>query len=163
MKAIPALVLNERADAASHTLPPLLVEAERIAATIMQGIHGRKRSGPGESFWQYRAYGFGDSTSRIDWRKSARSSHVFIRENEWEAANTLWLWASPLKSMDLQYGRHLSDIQALPIADGLKDVLINQGFTIRRILQTKPNDLAAMLGIEEYVAKIILNAAERHL
>ena len=52
--------------------------------------------------------------------------------------------------------------RALPIADGLKDVLINQGFTIRRILQTKPNDLAAMLGIEEYVAKIILNAAERH-
>lgn len=64
--------------------------------------------------------------------------------------------------MDLQYGRHLSDIQALPIADGLKDVLINQVFTIQRILQTKPNDLAAMLGIEEYVAKIILNAAERH-
>jgi len=64
--------------------------------------------------------------------------------------------------MDLQFGRHLSDIQALPIADGLKDFLINEGFTIHRILQTKPNDLAAMLGIEEYVAKIILNAAERH-
>jgi hypothetical protein len=64
--------------------------------------------------------------------------------------------------MDLQYGHHLSGIQALPIADGLKDVLINQGFTIRRILQIKPNDLAAILGIEEYVAKIILNAAERH-
>jgi uncharacterized protein (DUF58 family) len=105
-KAIPALALNERADAASHTLPPLLVEAERIAATVMQGIHGRKRAGPGESFWQYRAYGFGDSTSRIDWRKSARSSHVFIRENEWEAANTLWLWASPSKSMDFK--SHLS-------------------------------------------------------
>ena len=55
MKAIPALVLNERANAASHTLPPLLVEAERIAATVMQGVHGRKRAGPGESFWQYRA------------------------------------------------------------------------------------------------------------
>jgi uncharacterized protein (DUF58 family) len=105
-KAIPALALNERANAASHTLPPLLVEAERIAATVMQGIHGRKRAGPGESFWQYRAYGFGDSTSRIDWRKSARSSHVFIRENEWEAANTLWLWASPSKSMDFK--SHLS-------------------------------------------------------
>ena len=64
--------------------------------------------------------------------------------------------------MDLQFGRHLSDIQALPIADGLKDVLINEGGTIHRILQTKPNDLAVMLGIEEYVAKIILNAAERH-
>ena len=76
--------------------------------------------------------------------------------------DVLYKTPSPLKSMDLQLGRHLSDIQALPIADGLKDVLINQGFTIRRILQTKPNDLAAMLGIEEYVAKIILNAAERH-
>ncbi|MGA9744295.1 MAG: hypothetical protein WBQ16_06735 [Nitrososphaeraceae archaeon] len=74
--------------------------------------------------------------------------------------DVLYKTPSPLKSMDLQYD-HLSDIQALPIADGLKDVLINQGFTIRRILQTKPNDLAAILGIEEYVAKIILNAAER--
>jgi uncharacterized protein (DUF58 family) len=99
MDAASALHLNERADAASRALPPLLVEAERIAATVIQGIHGRKRAGPGESFWQYRPYGFGDSTSRIDWRKSARSAHVYIRENEWEAANTLWLWASPSKSM----------------------------------------------------------------
>ena len=106
MPANPALLLTDRAAAASSALPPLLVEAERIAATVIQGIHGRKRAGPGESFWQYRAYGFGDSTSRIDWRKSARSSHVFIRENEWEAANTLWLWASPSPSMDFK--SHLS-------------------------------------------------------
>ena len=106
MNPVSALHFNERADAASRALPPLLVEAERIAATIIQGIHGRKRAGPGESFWQYRPYGFGDSTSRIDWRKSARSSHIYIRENEWEAANTLWLWASPSKSMDFQ--SHLS-------------------------------------------------------
>ena len=65
--------------------------------------------------------------------------------------------------MDLQYGRHLSDIQDSPIADGLKDVLINQGFTMLRILQTKPNDLRQlMLGIEEYVAKIRRTVAERH-
>ena len=56
--------------------------------------------------------------------------------------NEVYKTPSPLKSMDLQYERHLSDIHTLPIADGLKDVLINQGFTIRRILQTKPNDLA---------------------
>jgi uncharacterized protein (DUF58 family) len=107
MTANSVLLLNQRADAASQALPPLLVEAERIAATVIQGIHGRKRVGPGESFWQYRPYGFGDSTSRIDWRKSARSAHVFIRENEWEAANTLWLWASPSKSMDFK--SHLSN------------------------------------------------------
>ena len=86
----------------------LLVEAERIAATVILGEHGRKRAGPGESFWQYRPYSFGNSTQRIDWHKSARSDRVFIRENEWEAANTLWVWASPSVSMD--FNSHLSQV-----------------------------------------------------
>jgi uncharacterized protein (DUF58 family) len=103
-----ALKLAERADALQDALPSLLVEAERVAATLLQGVHGRKRAGPGETFWQYRPYGFGDSTQRIDWRKSARSSHVFIRENEWEAANTLWLWANPSPGMDFK--SHLSEV-----------------------------------------------------
>ncbi len=97
-----AYALNERAEAAARALPPLLVEAERIMATVLLGVHGRKRAGPGESFWQYRPYSFGDSTSRIDWRKSARSDRVFIRENEWEAANILWLWASASPGMDFR-------------------------------------------------------------
>jgi len=103
-----ALALSDRATAASRALPPLLVEAERIAATVILGEHGRKRAGPGESFWQYRPYSFGDSTQRIDWHKSARSDRVFIRENEWEAANTLWVWASPSVSMDFR--SHLSQV-----------------------------------------------------
>jgi uncharacterized protein (DUF58 family) len=97
-----ALQLSDRAEQASHALPPLLVEAQRIAATVILGVHGRKRSGPGETFWQYRPYAFGDSTQRIDWHKSARSERTYIRENEWEAANTLWLWASPSPSMRFQ-------------------------------------------------------------
>jgi uncharacterized protein (DUF58 family) len=99
MSAAPAILLTDRAEAASRALPPLLVEAERIAATVILGVHGRKRAGPGENFWQYRPYSFGDSAQRIDWHKSARSDRVFIRENEWEAANTLWLWASPAPGM----------------------------------------------------------------
>jgi uncharacterized protein (DUF58 family) len=84
---------SQRGQAAGQALPPLLVKAERVAATVILGVHGRKRGGPGESFWQYRPYSFGDSTQRIDWRRSALSDRVFIRENEWEAANTLWVWA----------------------------------------------------------------------
>ena len=101
-----ALNLSDRAEHAARALPPLLVEAERIAATVILGDHGRKRAGPGESFWQYRPYSFGDSTQRIDWHKSARSDRIFIRENEWEAANTLWLWASNHVSMSFR--SHLS-------------------------------------------------------
>ena len=103
-----ALTLADRAAAQSRALPPLLVEAERIAATVILGEHGRKRAGPGESFWQYRPYSFGDSTQRIDWHKSARSDRVYIRENEWEAANTLWVWSSP--SVSMTFKSHLANV-----------------------------------------------------
>lgn len=99
MAARDALALSDRADALAGPLPPLLVEAHRIAATIIMGEHGRKRAGPGETFWQYRPYSFGNSVQQIDWHRSARSDSVFIRENEWEAANTLYLWVSPSESM----------------------------------------------------------------
>ena len=83
--------LREAAERASAAFPALLVEAERIAQTVAFGVHGRRRSGTGETFWQYKHYRFGDSTSAIDWRRSARSDDVYVRENEWEAANTVWL------------------------------------------------------------------------
>ncbi len=108
MQPSPALAVTDRAEHLSRALPPLLVEAQRIAATVILGVHGRKRSGPGETFWQYRPYSFGDSTQRIDWQKSARSERVYIRETEWEAANTLWLWASASPSMN--FNSHLSSV-----------------------------------------------------
>jgi uncharacterized protein (DUF58 family) len=73
-------------------LPPLLVEAERVAATVMPGLHGRRRAGPGEAFWQFRPYVPGDQANRIDWRQSGKSDRLFIRETEWEAAQTVALW-----------------------------------------------------------------------
>ncbi len=93
-----ALAPRQQAEKLAGTLPPLLVAAERVAAVVAQGVHGRRRVGSGETFWQYRRYQPGDATTMIDWRQSARSRHVFIRENEWEAAESVWLWcdASPL-------------------------------------------------------------------
>ncbi len=95
-------MLSQRAEQLSQSLPPLLVKAERIAATVILGVHGRRRAGPGENFWQYRNYSFGDSTQRIDWHRSAKSDAVYIRDNEWEAANTLWLWSNAGPRMDFK-------------------------------------------------------------
>jgi uncharacterized protein (DUF58 family) len=81
-----------RAEAFGGRLPPLLVAAERVAATVAQGVHGRRRVGQGDSFWQFRPFVAGDSPGRIDWRQSARADRVFIRETEWEAAQTVCLW-----------------------------------------------------------------------
>ena len=82
------------AEALGQTLPPLLLAAERVAATVAQGVHGRRRTGRGDSFWQYRPFAEGDSADRIDWRQSARSDRLFVRETEWEAAQTAYLWVA---------------------------------------------------------------------
>ncbi len=95
-----AAPLRERAEQVAAALPPLLVAAERIAATVAQGVHGRRRVGQGETFWQFRQYQPGDAATRIDWRESAKSQRLYVRETEWEAAQSVWLWRDPSASMD---------------------------------------------------------------
>jgi len=82
--------------------PALLVQADRIAHTVTLGFHGRRRPGTGESFWQFQHYRAGDEAQRIDWRKSARSDQLYVRENEWEAANTIWMWTSASAGMNFK-------------------------------------------------------------
>jgi len=92
--------LRDRAEQVAATLPPLLVAAERIATTVAQGVHGRRRVGQGETFWQFRQYQPGDAAGRIDWRESAKSQRLYVRETEWEAAQSVWLWRDGSASMD---------------------------------------------------------------
>jgi uncharacterized protein (DUF58 family) len=83
-------------------LPDLLIEARRVAMTVLVGWHGRRTSGRGETFWQFRPFVTGEAASTIDWRRSARDEHLFVREKEWEAAHTMWLWADFSASMDFR-------------------------------------------------------------
>lgn len=90
---------RHRAEEIAAALPPLLVAAERVASTIAQGVHGRRRVGQGETFWQFRRYESTDSAQMIDWRQSAKTRHLFVRETEWEAAQSVWLWSDVSASM----------------------------------------------------------------
>src|SRR5579871_58855 len=82
------------------TMPRLILEARRVAATVIHGLHGRRRAGPGENFWQYRRFVSGEPASRVDWRRSARDGHLYVREQEWEAAHTVWIWPDRSPSMN---------------------------------------------------------------
>jgi uncharacterized protein (DUF58 family) len=83
-------------------LPDLLVTARRIAANVVLGLHGRRHPGPGETFWQFRPYVMGEPARQIDWRRSARDHHLYVREREWEASQTVWLWSDLSPSMDFR-------------------------------------------------------------
>lgn len=114
-------------------LPPLLVEAERVANTVMPGLHGRRRAGPGEAFWQFRPYVAGDQANRIDWRQSGKSDRLFIRETEWEAAQTIALWAATGPGMDWRSGKEVPSkaLRAQLLLLALASLLLRGGERVR--------------------------------
>jgi uncharacterized protein (DUF58 family) len=112
--------LQHEADGLSAGLPPLMVQADHLAASVSLGVHGRRRAGIGESFWQFRRYASHDSSSAIDWRQSAKSQHIFVREREWEAAQTVWFWRDASANMNFKSGavskRARADLLLLALA-----------------------------------------------
>jgi len=109
--------LQHEADGLSAGLPPLMVDADHLAASVSLGVHGRRRAGMGESFWQFRRYASHDSSSAIDWRQSAKSQHIFVREREWEAAQTVWFWRDASANMSFRSGPKGSDVSKRARAD----------------------------------------------
>ena len=112
--------LQHEADGLGAGLPPLMVAADHLASSVSLGVHGRRKTGMGESFWQFRRYAATDAISRIDWRQSAKSQHMFVREREWEAAQTVWFWRDGGAGMDFKSGpvskRERADLLLLALA-----------------------------------------------
>ncbi len=118
-----------RARQRAALVPDLLVEAQRIANTVVTGWHGRRRRGPGDTFWQFRPYDTGESMTRIDWRRSARDDSVTVRDQEWEAAHTAWVWAD--NSASMLYKSNGAEVskqsRALVLALALAELLARSG------------------------------------
>src|SRR3954454_3273899 len=110
-------------------VPRLILEARRVASTIIHGLHGRRRAGPGENFWQYRRFVNGEPSNSVDWRRSARDDNLYVREREWEASHTIWLWPDRSPSMD--FTSKLSEWskldRALVVSFALAEVLVQGG------------------------------------
>jgi uncharacterized protein (DUF58 family) len=113
----------------ADAMPRLILEARRVAATVIHGLHGRRRAGPGENFWQYRRFMSGEPSQNVDWRRSARDDHLYVREREWEASHTVWIW--PDRSPSMAFVSALvadSKLErALVIAFALAEVLVQGG------------------------------------
>lgn len=140
----PALLRHE-ADRAAATLPPLLARAYRVAATVA-GEHGRRQAGRGESFWQYRRAMPGDPLPAIDWRRSARSDELYVRETEWELAQTVWLWVDRAASMDFSSGGENKADRAALLGLALGVMLARAGERFGMLGDPRPMQREAGLG-----------------
>jgi uncharacterized protein (DUF58 family) len=131
---------REQAERLSARLPPLMVEADRVAATIAQGEHGRRRVGQGEAFWQFRRFRQEDPSASIDWRQSGKSQHLFVREREWEAAASVWLWRDASPSM--HYKSHVATCtkveRATVLALAFASLLVRGGERIAELGGVEP-------------------------
>lgn len=133
--------LEAEAHGLAERLPDLVLDAMRISSTVAHGIHGRRRAGPGETFWQFRQLGALDAATSIDWRRSASSDTLYVREREWEAAHTVWLW--PDLSPSMNFRSHLSATtkrdRAIVIALAAAELLVAGGERVGLLGLTRPS------------------------
>jgi uncharacterized protein (DUF58 family) len=135
-----AFALEREAHGLADRLPDLILDALRVSNTIAHGIHGRRRPGSGETFWQFRHFQTSDAAALIDWRRSASSDHLYVREREWEAAHTVWLW--PDLSASMNFCSHLAAVtkrdRALVLMLALGELLVRGGERIGLLGVTAP-------------------------
>ena len=133
---------GQRAEALSlaAAMPRLVVAARRAAQTVVHGLHGRRRAGTGENFWQFRRFSAGEARTRIDWRRSARDEHLYVREQEWEAAHTVWIWID--RSQSMAYRSSLAQAskleRAVTLGLALADILVRGGERVGLLGLTRP-------------------------
>lgn len=142
-------------------MPRLLLDSRRVAASIAHGIHGRRRAGPGETFWQFRPFVAGEPAARVDWRRSARDDRLYVREREWEAPHSIWLWIDRSASMAFQSAlASASKIErAFVIGLALADTLVDGGERVGLLGLSSPS---ASRHIAELLAEtLIAHEADR--
>src|ERR1700685_1287580 len=111
------------------SMPRLILEARRVAPTVNHALQAPRRAGPGENFWQSRRFMSGEPASRVDWRRSARDDHLYVREQEWKAAHTVWIWPDRSASMSFKSALALDANLARPLVVtlALAEVLVEGG------------------------------------
>ncbi|MGR3492426.1 MAG: DUF58 domain-containing protein [Shimia sp.] len=119
--------LRRDAEALAAPYPRLLAGAEQLAATVLLGDHGRRRAGQGDAFWQYRPATPQDPARRIDWRRSARGDEHFVREREWQIAQSVILWVDQAASMGFTSGGTTKAERARTLALAAAVLMIRAG------------------------------------
>jgi uncharacterized protein (DUF58 family) len=140
----------------ARRLPALVVAAREVASSLMHGMHGRRRAGLGETFWQFRPFVSGESTGQIDWRRSARDEHIYVREREWEAAHTVWVWMDRSVSMAFTSTLAMQSKleRAIVLGFAAADLLVRGGERVGALGLTPP--LAARTIIERFAEAILI-------
>ena len=99
--------------------------------------------------------------SNVDWRRSARDDFLYVREREWEASHTVWIW--PDRSPSMAFASALTTDskleRGLVVAFALAEVLVQGGERIGLPGLMRPT--ASRNVIEKMAQAILHDPAER--
>src|SRR4029078_7350829 len=102
-----------------------------------------------------------EPAARVDWRRSARDDNLYVREREWEAAHTVWIWPDRSPSMvfasELVWETKLD--RALVVAFALAEVLVEGGERVGLPGLMRPSATRAI--IERRAETIVHDPTER--
>ncbi len=103
--------LRHEAERLISGLSDVALHTHRTKAHILHGRHAQKKSGAGENFWQFRTYQDTDAPQNIDWRQSAKTDNVYIRQHEHQSVNRAFLWCAQGQNMDFSSAPQLKSKQ----------------------------------------------------
>jgi uncharacterized protein (DUF58 family) len=122
-------------------MPRLILQARQVASSLAAGLHGRRRAGPGETFWQFRPFVAGEAANRVDWRRSGRDDRLYVREREWESPQALWLWMD--RSASMAFASNLAGApkveRAFVLGLALADALVDSGERVGLLGRSNPS------------------------
>ncbi len=94
--------LLKASDQYASVLPKIIFDSAMLSRNIIEGLHASRFSGKGEDFWQFKEYRQGDGLSSIDWRKSAATNKILVKQKENETAKTIYFYFDKTKSMNFK-------------------------------------------------------------
>lgn len=145
------------AEALAARLPKLMVAARHTASIVGQGVHGRRRAGQGEHFYEFRRYQAGEPVSRIDWRRSARQRRLYVREREWESVHTVYIGCdlSPSMQFRSRLGKEAKNWRAAHLALALSALCLQSGEKVASLATGRRH--AGKVALEPLAQEIMQN------
>ena len=117
------LSLRQKSEDLASQIESLTLKAQTIANHVLHGAHPRRKSGSGETFWQFREYTQDDDTRHIDWRQSAKTDRIYIKQKEEDRAQKALFWCNTSPSMRYSSDKNIMEkreaAQILSLALGL--------------------------------------------
>lgn len=158
--------IRDKAAILAAQLPKLLMKAQQITHDVISGEHQLRSSGVGQDFWQFRDYNTHDDAQHIDWRQSAKSDQIVIREHERQTRRKFAIWTDLYQGMHWASNNHIMHkievMQIIALAAAMLVKQSGESFYIHHHNHNTARQLEHM-SLDDFASFMILQSLDNDL